>query len=230
MHCPNCQTFCGDSDNFCYLCGTPLHIQTIPPSPRKGTRWVPALILFLMSVTGLILFFVTSGSHGVVNGTSETSCFEVRNGALYFREAYYSGDSELSVPAEVDGQTVFTLSDSCFSSCTNLTSIILPDTLTHVGERAFQGCTSLRGITIPASVTMIEKEAFYNCIALEAINLPSSLQQIGDHAFDGCNSLNFIFYDGTHAEWTALYDEFITPYTGVICTDGSFYQGGDLYE
>ena len=62
MYCPNCQSPCAETDHFCYLCGAPLHSEHLPPQPKKGSRWVPLLLLILMTVVGLISFFVTSGS------------------------------------------------------------------------------------------------------------------------------------------------------------------------
>ena len=61
MYCPNCQTSCEESDHFCYLCGAPLHPEYLPTKPKKGSRWVPLLLLVLMTVVGLISFFATSG-------------------------------------------------------------------------------------------------------------------------------------------------------------------------
>ena len=57
MYCPYCQTVCAETDHFCYLCGAPLQ----RPKPQKGSRWVPLLLLVLMTVGGLICFFATSG-------------------------------------------------------------------------------------------------------------------------------------------------------------------------
>lgn len=233
MNCPNCQTLCGDADRFCYICGTPLQAQMQPPKPKKGSRWIPALILILMSLTGIGLFFTTADSHvptHMGHGGTDNGWFYVDNGVLYFDAARYTGGSELTVPDELYGQTVYALAEDCFAGCTELTTVVLPDTLASIGDGAFFGCTSLRGVYIPDTVNIIGEDAFSGCSNLEAIRIPGSLHTIREDAFDGCNYLGFIFYDGTHEAWTALYDEFINPYVGVFCTDGSFYQGGDLYE
>lgn len=230
MNCPNCQTLCGDSDRFCYLCGTPLRAEAEIPKPKKGSRWVPALILILMSAVGIVLFFATADRSEAKRGdfdSAEDGWFYVENGVLYFDAFSYTGGSELTVPSEVSGQTVSALSEDCFAFCTDLTCVILPDTLSSIGDGAFYGCTSLRGIYIPDHVNVIGEEAFYGCTDLEAVRIPGNLHLIREDAFDGCSYLGYIFYDGTHDQWTALYDEFINPYTGVFCADGSFYQGGD---
>lgn len=229
MNCPNCHTLCGESDRFCYICGTPLHQET-PPKPKKGSRWVPVLLLILMSAAGLVLFFATAGKDAPIRAEGSSHWFYIRNGVLYFEEHRYTGGSELTVPSEIAGETVIALGEDCFANCTELTTVILPDSLSSIGEGAFSGCTSLRGIYIPDSVNIIDKEAFYGCISLESIRIPDTLHTIREDAFDNCSYLGYIFYDGTYSSWTALYDEFINPYVGVFCEDGSFYQGGDLYE
>lgn len=226
MNCPNCQTLCGEQDRFCYICGTPLQQK----KPRQGSRLIPLLLLILMSAAGLIAFFATAGHDTPVRAEGSSPWFYVRDGVLYFEEHRYSGGSELTVPAEIAGQTVYALGENCFSGCTELTAINLPDTLASIGDGAFSGCTSLRGISIPESVNVIGSEAFYGCTALEAVSISGRVRIIREDAFDDCSYLGYIFFDGLHEEWTALYDEFINPYVGVICQDGSFYQGGELYE
>lgn len=229
MNCPNCHTFCNVSDHFCYLCGTPLR-QAAPPKPKKGSFWIPALILIAMSVSGIALFFATAGKDAPIRSEGSSNWFYVRDGVLYFEEHRYTGGSELTVPDTIAGQPVRALSEDCFADCTELVTVHLPDTLIAIGESAFSGCTSLRGISVPESVESIGENAFFGCSALEAISIPSTLYVIGEDAFDGCDYLHYIFYDGTFDSWSALYSEFINPYTGIFCEDGSFYQGGDLYE
>jgi len=51
--------------------------------------------------------------------------------------------------------------------------IIIPDSVTSIGERAFANCTGLTSITIPASVTSIGRGAFSGCTGLESIELPA---------------------------------------------------------
>lgn len=230
MNCPNCGTLCKEEDRFCYLCGTALRQETELPKPKKGSRWIPLLLLVLMSAAGLVLFFATAGETVPIRAEGGSEWFYVRNGVLYFEESRYTGGSELTVPSEIAGQTVYALGEDCFAGCTGLTTVYLPDTLTAIGDGAFAGCTALRGIYIPASVDTIGEEAFYGCTALEAVCIHDHVKTIQEDAFDQCTRLNFIIFLGFHEEWTRLYDEFINPYVGVFCEDGSFYQGGDLYK
>lgn len=56
-----------------------------------------------------------------------------------------------------------------FMMCDQLTEVIIPDSVTSIGEAAFSGCSSLKSITIPESVASIGACAFGDCISLTSI-------------------------------------------------------------
>lgn len=231
MFCPNCGTACGEEQRFCIHCGTDLHPEAgeviIPRSAqKKGSRWVPILILVILSAVGIGVFFATSGP-GNPMVQSDMPWFSIKNGELHFDESLYTGGSEVTVPNQIGGATVLFLSDECFAYCDSIAEVHLPDSLLAIGYGSFEGCTALRGVYIPDSVTYIGDGAFYGCTALEAVCIPSSVNYIGSGAFDHCDKLFYIFYPGSIDDWALLYDEFINPYTGIYCEDGSFYQGGN---
>lgn len=225
MHCPYCNYECETLDRFCSHCGAPL---TAAPQEKKGRHWVPILIMVLILTFGTVLFFALPGS-GVPSSSAgddeEYSWFYVDNGVLYFEESRYTGGSELTIPSELFGQTVYSIGEGCFEDCTGLTSVILPPTLQAIGEDAFRGCTALRGIEIPASVVLIGEGAFSGCTALEAVCVYDGIRSIGAEAFSGCSKLFYIYYSGYFEDWDELYGEFINPYTTVFSLDGTFYQG-----
>lgn len=64
---------------------------------------------------------------------------------------------------------VTTIPYYCFSSCSNLTSITLPQNLTTIGGYSFTGST-LTSINIPSTVTEIGNFAFMYCMALTTVS------------------------------------------------------------
>ena len=55
---------------------------------------------------------------------------------------------------------------------------------------AFYGCFSLRNLVIPDSVTSIGDWTFSDCYSLRSLVIPVSVTSIGDYAFRGCNFPN----------------------------------------
>ena len=57
-----------------------------------------------------------------------------------------------------------------FYECNRMRSIVLPDSITSIGEKAFMNCSSLAEITIPCSLTSIGNMAFSGCSGLRRFN------------------------------------------------------------
>ena len=72
----------------------------------------------------------------------------------------------------------------------NLTSVVIPDSVTSIGENAFYNCTGLNSLTIGSGVTSIGNSAFTYCKNLTSVTIPDSVITIGDYAFYNCTGLN----------------------------------------
>ncbi|MBQ6985476.1 MAG: leucine-rich repeat domain-containing protein, partial [Oscillibacter sp.] len=60
-----------------------------------------------------------------------------------------------------------------FCGCTRLTSVMIPDSVIHIGCSAFRNCSGLTSVTIPDSVTTIRDWAFYDCAGLTSVSVPA---------------------------------------------------------
>ena len=74
----------------------------------------------------------------------------------------------------------------------NLSDIILPDSLTHIGKNAFENCSNLTAITLPAGLAYIGDCAFLRCRNLTVITMNVGLAHIGNGAFCWCENLTAI--------------------------------------
>ena len=88
--------------------------------------------------------------------------------------------------------SVTSIGNFAFYNCRSLTSVAIPDSVISIGRNAFTDCSNLTSITIPDSVKSIGIGAFHSCKNLTSIEIPDSVTSIGDSAFSGCTSLTNI--------------------------------------
>ncbi len=122
--------------------------------------------------------------------------------------AKYSKDRKrlLEVPWDIEEYAILpgtkVVGDGAFSLCHSrivavfvsrcLSRVVIPDSVTTIGDRAFSECCSLSSVVIPDSVTAIGQEAFSYCKSLSSVVIPDSVTTIGDGAFAGCSSLSCV--------------------------------------
>ena len=91
--------------------------------------------------------------------------------------------------------------DSAFYGCYSLSEIVIPSSVTSIGQHAFYGCRSLLEIVIPSSVTSIGDWAFSFCSSLKYISIPKSVIGLNGNPFaewNGkleCLTPNYIYED-----------------------------------
>ena len=85
--------------------------------------------------------------------------------------------------------SVTSIGEWAFSWCSSLRELVIPSSVTSIRDYAFEGCRSLCELVIPSSVTNIGKGIFENCVSLCELMIPFSVTSIGDYAFWGCTSL-----------------------------------------
>ena len=127
-----------------------------------------------------------------------------------FRDYYANGDhittyyygfdkpvGDMVIPSTVThNDTVYTVTRidfSAFYDCSDITSVVFPNTLTFIGQRAFLDCHGITGeVVIPDSVTIIGVNAFFYCDGITSVVFGSGLQEIRDYSFAQCYALEHI--------------------------------------
>ena len=97
-----------------------------------------------------------------------------------------------SLTSLVIPDSVTNIGDYAFSGCRSLTSLVIPDSVTNIGDYAFEGCGSLSSLVLPDGVTSIGKCAFRGCGSLSSLVLPDGVINIGGNAFADCKSLRSV--------------------------------------
>lgn len=85
--------------------------------------------------------------------------------------------------------TITEIGDRAFSDCNELSAIEIPSSVNKIGAYAFYGCKTLKNVIIPGSVETIGNGAFYSCSALANVTLENGIRNIGGSVFQGCSSL-----------------------------------------
>ncbi len=137
-----------------------------------------------------------SGNNGSVNTsylyyTSSDGKIVVPNDSRAFNAKIISNKYENGKGAIVFDDTITSIGDFAFMSCTSLTDITIPYSVTSIGFSAFVS-TSLRSIIISDNITSIGQSAFANCRLLSSVTIGNSVTSIGDYAFEDCNLLTSV--------------------------------------
>lgn len=168
-------------------------------------------VSFLLAIILLLAMSTTA----IAQETAEGFQYRVETDGTVTITGYTRNSAKMNIPSEVEGAAVRTIGNGAFvnnstissvyvpegithigngvfNNCTGLVSIELPTTLLSIGEGAFEACGSLVRIRIPNNVTEIKDKMFMNCYELKEIVLPSALKSIGYASIIGCGSLESI--------------------------------------
>ena len=109
---------------------------------------------------------------------------------LYYAEHLFLNGTEIK--DLVIPNSVTSIGDYAFTYCSGLTSVTIGNSVTSIGGYAFCCCRCLTSVTIPNSVTAIGEETFNGCIGLTSLTIPNSVTSIGNNAFQYCSGLTSI--------------------------------------
>lgn len=102
--------------------------------------------------------------------------------------------TELVIP-----DTVTEIGDYAFMGCEEVTSLTLSKNLKTIGESAFYGLKSLTSVVIPQGVVTIGKGSFGYCSKLANVSIPDSVKTIRDYAFQSADLTSVVIPDGVES-------------------------------
>lgn len=144
-----------------------------------------------------------SYTQSVFKGCSHLANIEVRGNAAPDQKRVYSAQNGMLLSA--DGKTllyypagktdttvvlpdsVTSIGDKAFYKNTKITTFAVPARLQNIGESAFEGCTGITTLTFEGGEgdadLRIEGRAFYGCWKIEALTLTENVRYLGESAF-----------------------------------------------
>ena len=87
------------------------------------------------------------------------------------------------------------IGDWAFSYFSNLISVYIPDSVVNIGSFVFSSCEKLVNINIPLNVNTIGRYTFGSCISLNNISIPSGVTLLAASTFLKCAFTNFVVPD-----------------------------------
>ena len=187
-------------------------------------------IIFVYDLNGTTLTIpktVISIQSSALDTCTELERFECEEGSKYYTAAdgvLYANTSQgkmlVMAPKKLAGKLIVPddvtiVRQNAFNSCTLLTEVQLPASLTKIDGATFRFCSSLAKINIPESVTYIGQRSFEGCSSLpEVLTIPKSVKYIGEYAFNGCTSLKFIYIEPDSVEIASA--KIVFPYNAIL--------------
>lgn len=105
--------------------------------------------------------------------------------------SYTGSDTNITLPETYNGEN-YAIRDFAFFENDNLEEVVIPNTVSSLGQYAFYSCDSLKEITLSNTIVSIQDYTFFGCANLNNVDIPNSVTRIGKGAFSGCKSFTKI--------------------------------------
>jgi hypothetical protein len=102
---------------------------------------------------------------------------------------FYFIDYRSMLSSIVIPETVTHIGIGAFGNCCKISKLFIPNSVISIGDGAFHNCRALSHVNIPFKISNISRWLFLDCESLRDIILPDSVKSIGDGAFCNCRSL-----------------------------------------
>ncbi len=127
----------------------------------------------------------------------------------------YIGEKTIvDVPSTIEGKPVVAVGLGAFAKNDTITKVVLPASVTSIGQAAFSscaklerinlenvtsfgpyaflGCGSLNEVVLNDEITTLPVFMFSECSSLAKVHLPGNLTALSNHLFDACESLTTV--------------------------------------
>ncbi len=173
------------------------------------------LTFFLLSSCGLSQDFAYTTNKGMITITG-----------------YTGPGGPVTIPDAIDRLPVAAIGDAVFKQQFNITSMTLSSNITSIGNWAF-AFTSVTNLVIPNSVTNLGDYVAYSCYSLLSLVVPGSVGNIGAFAFSDCTHLGSItLLDGVSSIGTNAFasDNFGSMILPASVTNLAYESFGGCYS
>ena len=139
--------------------------------------------------------FIDCGSNMTVNIADPESWCQMKLGNEHSSPLSSAGRvlvHDIETTNIVIPTSVTSIGNFTFYQCRCITSLYIPNSVTSIGSSAFEDCTGLTSVTLSEGLSSIGGSSFEGCKGITSITIPSTVSSISINAFKNCTSLNTI--------------------------------------
>ena len=184
-------------------------------------------------ITVMLFAFIANAQYTLTDND-----VEVQDGRISSCNYDFSQGTDIIIPNELDGQVIEGIEGNAFYFYTNpnlteITSLVLPESLTYIGAENFTNCSNLASVTFPESLIYIGNNSF-SFSGISNLDFPSSIEYIGSSAFSHCELTAVSFADNSNISFigTEVFNynsglSSVTLPTNVLSEFTNYYDGND---
>ncbi len=107
----------------------------------------------------------------------------------------YNGTSEIvRIPKTINGMEVKRIGERSFEGNSAIKIIIMPGTVSDIGNRAFYKCRHLKQVRLSRKIAVLPEEVFAET-GLEEVVIPKNVSVIQQNAFAYCDKLERVIFE-----------------------------------
>lgn len=139
----------------------------------------------------ILLLFVLMASQNASAEQDGDYTYSINGDAATITE-YTGPGGAIAIPYTLGGHTTKAIHDVAFWENDNVTSVMIPNSVTSIGLGAFSYCTALTQVNLGNGITNVEWGAFHGCRALTTVVMGDGVTSIGVGMFQSCTSLRSV--------------------------------------
>ena len=136
-------------------------------------------IALLAVVTVMLLCRQNVLADGQETFTSGDYTYTVNDDGTLTITGYTGSDTEIEIPAEIDGKKVTVIGKKAFYNCQTLEKVVIDEGILEIQTWAFSGCNNLKKIIIPLSVDHLGKSDYFDGGYISGVWLGGNLTSAG---------------------------------------------------
>lgn len=122
-------------------------------------------------------------NYNAISAVSEK--YEVYDGSFYYTGMF----NNTNITTVVIGNSVRDIPENAFYGCSNLSKLTIGIAVKTIGRNAFGYCAAVPSVTLPSGLTGIGDGAFRECTAIKSVTIPNKVTYVGEEAFKGCTNV-----------------------------------------